>query len=819
MTDQAFNNDLSEIATSAALLEHRFFAINHAFAICQFSPEGELIHANSRYCDYRGTEEAQLVGRSFADLYAAQGISLEQLDEDWNALLNRDETAFIRQFVQPDGSIIWLEETYVPTRDEKRQLISVLAYAKDVTKVQRDQAYAASISAAMGRGYAIVEFDLSGRILTANENFLSCMQYSLDEIVGRHHSIFCDEAYTTSPAYRQFWEKLGRGEFDQGEYRRHRKDGSDIWLEASYNPILDQEGVPTRIMKLAVDVTQRRVAAEEARGHANAIDRSQAVIEFDLTGRILKANANFLDIFGYESSAIVGQKHTILCDENYVASEEYAELWRRLRAGEFVSGQFKRLAKGGREVWITATYNPILDYEGRPVKIVKFAQDVSVQSLKAIEMEGRARAIDRAQAVVEFDLQGNVLNANRNFLNLMGYTLEEVRGRHHRIFCDPATQGSDDYAQFWERLARGDCDSGEYRRINAAGDDVWISASYNPVLDLNGNPYKVIKYALDITDKKRQANDHSSRIEAIQRSQAVIEFDLDGKVLTANENFLRITGYSLREIQGQHHSMFCPPDYIRSQEYRDFWLVLNKGEIHSGRFHRIGKYDRDIHIQATYNPVLNLRGEPERIIKYAHDITQQVMLQQEIIARASDLEALVGRLTRSIESINSSTSAADSLAEKTRQDASVGSNALERAIEAIDLIQKSSSGIAEIVKVIAEISGQTNLLAFNAEIEAARAGEHGVGFSVVAGEVRRLAERSSTAARDISRLIEESLGCISKGSERSQEARVTFVDIEGSVHSTGEAIAAISDSAKLQCEVSGEVVELIRKLSNATAQA
>lgn len=814
MADHSFDRDLSRVAVNTALLEHRFDAINHAFAICQFSPDGVLLHANRRFCDHVRKEEADMVGQPFSALYDHGEAAPEAV---WSAVLAADETTFLRAFAHRDGTRVSLEETYVPTRDERGDVLSVLVYAKDVTAREFEKAAADSIGRALRRGFATIEFDLAGNILTANENFLALMQYQAEDLVGQHHRLFCDDDYVASPAYRQFWERLGRGELDQGEYRRRRKDGSEVWVEASYNPVLDQDGNPVKILKLALDVTERRMAAQEARGHAAAIDRAQAVIEFDLTGTVLKANDNFLRIFGYESAAIVGQHHRMFCDEAYAKTDEYQSLWRQLRAGEFVSGQFKRLANGGRELWITATYNPIFGLDGRPIKVVKFAADVTEQNQRTIELEGRTRAIDRAQAVVEFDLKGNVLDANANFLALMGYSLDQVRGRHHRIFCDPAHVQSEAYAAFWEKLARGECDTGEYRRINSRGQDVWISASYNPVFDLNGKPIKVIKYALDVTDQQCLANDFRSRIEAISKSQAVIEFDLDGKVITANDNFLRITGYSLREIKGQHHSMFCAPDYIRSQDYRDFWLILNKGEPHSGTFHRVGKYDRDIFIQATYNPVLNLRGEPERIIKYAHDVTDEVMLHRQIAERAKDLDGLVGRLTGSICAINSSTELAHGLAGKTRLDATAGNTALGRAIETIELIQKSASGIAEIVKVISEIAGQTNLLAFNAEIEAARAGEHGVGFSVVAGEVRRLAERSSTAARDISRLIEDSLSCIVQGTERSKEAKDAFEDIESSVHQTADAIEAIAGSAKTQDEVSNEVVALIQKLTNAAS--
>ncbi|HZV11484.1 MAG TPA: methyl-accepting chemotaxis protein, partial [Novosphingobium sp.] len=287
----------------------------------------------------------------------------------------------------------------------------------------------------------------------------------------------------------------------------------------------------------------------------------------------------------------------------------------------------------------------------------------------------------------------------------------------------------------------------------------------------------------------------------------------DGNILSANEHFLSTMGYSLREVVGQHHAIFCSPDYVRSRAYADFWLKLNRGEYHAGRFHRVGKYDRDVWIQATYNPILDLQGKVARIVKYAFDITDQVLLEREIEARAGDLGGLVERLSSSISAISGATIAADGLSRSTHADAEKGHDALGKAIEAIELIQTSAAGIAEIVGIIGEIAGQTNLLAFNAEIEAARAGEHGVGFSVVAGEVRKLAERSSTAARDISRLIDQSIQRINQGTDRSREASQAFTGIVDAVHKTGSAIEDISRSAATQDQVSAEVVVLIQRLA------
>ncbi|MEO0031611.1 MAG: hypothetical protein RIS94_1369 [Pseudomonadota bacterium] len=670
---------------------------------------------------------------------------------------------------------------------------------------------------AIERAFAVIEFDLSGTILRANPMFLAVMGYDDEsEIVGQHHRLFCSKSHAASAAYRQFWKHLGEGQYQQGEFCRLRKDGREVWLQASYNPVLDDEGQPVRIVKVAMDVTEQRLDALTATGKVDAIERSQAVVEFDLSGRVVAANAHFRTMKGYDGESMMALSHKDLCDPVYAASEDYSAFWDKLTRGEFVSGVFRRRASGGRDVWIRATYSPILDLNGKPRRIVQFAHDITDQRRSDAEFEGKVRAIDRAQAMIEFDLAGNVLDANANFLNLMGYSAEEIRGRHHRIFCDPATTQSDDYRAFWEKLGRGEFDSGEYKRITKDGSEVWIQATYNPIFDINGKPVKVVKFAVDVTAEKVRNNEFVAKVNAIGRSLAVIEFDLDGKILSANDNFLRTVGYSLREIVGQHHSMFCAPDHIRSQEYRDFWMKLNAGEYHGGRFHRVGKYDRDIWIQATYNPIFDLQCKPCRIVKYAFDVTDQVMLERAITERSEQMSGLADKLAGSIHQITGSTDKARSLSLQTKVNAEQGQDTLGAAIESIELIQKSAASIAEIVRIISEIAGQTNLLAFNAEIEAARAGEHGVGFSVVAGEVRKLAERSSTAARDISRLIDESNTRVAEGTGRSRLARDAFGHIVSSVHQTSDAIETITGLAAAQEIVSAEVVGLVEQLVKAT---
>ena len=530
----------------------------------------------------------------------------------------------------------------------------------------------------------------------------------------------------------------------------------------------------------------------------DALKRSQAVITFAVDGTVLDANDNFLALMGYTLAEVRGRHHRLFVDPQEAGSADYEAFWQSLRRGEFQTAAYGRLTRDGRKVWIRASYNPIVDAAGRVRKIVKFALDVTAERLAAAETAGQIAAIGRSQAVIHFDLDGTVRSANANFLDALGYAAHEVEGRHHSLFVRPEDAASAEYRTFWEALARGEFRAGEFLRVGKDGREVWIQATYNPILDPSGRPFKVVKYASDITAAKRAAADLEGKAEAARRSQAVIEFDMDGTVLDANDNFLDALGYTLPEVQGRHHRMFVSAATAESPAYANFWATLRAGQFTSAAYQRVGKDGREVWIQASYNPVLDPAGRPFKVVKYAFDITQSMSVRSSALAMA---EQTLGRVRAVAGAVGEMHRTSEAIAEQMDRSHQAVGEIQERMSAAGALSSKlddAASAMTGVVELITSIAEQINLLALNATIEAARAGEAGRGFAVVATEVKSLAAQ----ARSATGRITGEIGAMQAVSRDVGEALTSTAMVVDTVQSY---IAQTTDASARQRATTGQV--------------
>jgi methyl-accepting chemotaxis protein len=529
-----------------------------------------------------------------------------------------------------------------------------------------------------------------------------------------------------------------------------------------------------------------------------ALDRSQAVIEFALDGTILAANKNFLSTVGYTQAEILGQHHRMFVEPSERDGAAYRAFWATLARGEFRAAEFKRLAKGGRAIWLQATYTPVLDRAGRPSKIIKFASDITEQKLRTLDLQGKFAALDRSRAVIEFDLNGIIHAANQNFLDTVGYKLDEIVGQHHSMFVDPAERQSTAYRAFWEALAQGEFQRAEFKRFAKGGREIWLQAIYNPILDAAGKPFKVVKFASDVTAEKLHMADILGQIAAINRSQGVIHFDLDGTVLDANENFLGAVGYRLDEIQGRHHRMFVEPGYADTPEYRQLWESLRAGTYRSDVFKRVAKGGREIWLQASYNPILDMNGKPFKIVKYATDITAKMAAQlsasgaagqtlssvQNAAAAAEELSASLGEIS---QNLMHSRAEVDAIHERAQ--------AADQSTVQLNAATASMTGVVQLIQGVGE---QINLLALNATIEAARAGEAGRGFAVVAGEVKSLSTQVTKATSRIAQDIQSMQGI-------AGDVVSSLGGIARSITSVREAVSGVTSAVEQQAVATREI--------------
>ena len=497
-----------------------------------------------------------------------------------------------------------------------------------------------------------------------------------------------------------------------------------------------------------------------------AICRSQAVIWFTPDGVVIDANDNFCNALGYRRDEIVGKHHRLFCDEGYVRSADYQAFWDRLRSGSFNHGQYRRLSKTGGDVWIEATYNPVFS-GSRVERIMKIATDITKTKEAALLDEQRLVAIGKSQAIIEFTPTGTILNANDNFLSTMGYALDEIVGKQHSIFCEPAYAQSADYRQFWSELGAGEFFSQSFVRFGKGGRKVWIQAAYTPVRNRAGEVERIIKVATDISARMQSVEKIGEAIERLATGDLTVQV---GAGIDASLERTRL----------------------------DFNAAVSS-------------------LNQTIQTIMASAGNLTANARVIENVSSNIATNAEKQAASiEETAAALEELTTTVKDASSRAGDAGRLVAETRRDAESSGAIVKDATVAMEDIEKSSGQIANIIGVIDEIAFQTNLLALNAGVEAARAGDAGKGFAVVATEVRELAQRSAKAAKEIKALIGSSTAAVKHGVslvDRTAESLKVIVDRMRDIDAN---VSAISVSSTEQASGITEINSAINVLDGGT---
>ncbi len=772
-------------------------------------------------------------------------------------------------------------------------------FGADKLNLEREVAEFHAIKKEINKARCVVEFDGTGTITHVNENLLAALGYADQDLVGQHHRVLVSRAKAGSHEFKTFWQDLSKGKNQSGKFDFVNSAGDVAVFQGYFAPVLI-DGQLVKVVTYLTDVTKEAMSSIDSSAQMEAISKIQGVIEFDLQGNILAVNDNFAKVTGYTKQEIIGNHHSMFIDSSTRTSPEYKAFWAKLASGEADEGVYRQFGKGGNAVWLQASYNPIIGADGKPFKVVKYATDITEAKNKAADFSGQIAAINKAMGVIEFDLKGNVLAVNENFAKITGYSEKEIVGNHHNMFVDATHQSNAEYKALWEKLARGEADQGQYDRVGKGGKFVRLEASYNPIFNPDGQPFKVLKLATDITEqylKAKKAQEDAIEATSIKNtldsaSTNMMMADNDGIIRYMNAataklmqdsaaTFKRVLpSFDPNKLIGQNFDVFHkspahqrnllaslkgPYENIIPVDNMFFKLkaspIVMNGERMGTSLEWVDvtqerKVENDIEhlisgaIEGDFSERIPLEDKTGVSLKICDGINSLVDKMTEIILQVREASETINtasgeiatgnndlssRTEQQASSLEETASSMEELASTVKQNAEnakqanqlasaasgvavKGGQVVGEVVNTMSAINDSAKKIEDIISVIDGIAFQTNILALNAAVEAARAGEQGRGFAVVAGEVRNLAQRSASAAKEIKELITDSVGKTAEGTKLVEDAGNTMQEIVSSVQRVTDIMGEISAASTEQSTGIDQVNTAITSMDEVTQQ-